>query len=136
MAVACPAWHPAPAPAAIEHRIVKRAAGCSPRAQRRLFGPPPRLDGQELAPDIQMLLALAKLHGETSLVEGRTVEQARAENRAEVADRLRAAAADGAGRRAEIPGPAARSPARLYVALRRAAGRRSRCSSTSTAAAG
>jgi hypothetical protein len=28
---------------------------------RRLIGPPPRLDGQELAPDIQMPLALAKL---------------------------------------------------------------------------
>src|SRR3954453_10304677 len=71
-------------PAQIEHRIVKRACGLSPRLIRRLIGPPPRLDGQELAPDIQMLLALAKLNGETSLVEGRTVEQARAENRAEV----------------------------------------------------
>ena len=59
---------------------MRRACGLSPRLIKRLIGPPPRLDGQELAPDIQMLLALAKMNGETSLVEGRTVEQARAEN--------------------------------------------------------
>jgi acetyl esterase len=71
-------------PSQIEHRLVRRACGLSPRLIKRLIGPPPRLDGQELAPDIQMLLALAKMNGETSLVEGRTVEQARAENLAEV----------------------------------------------------
>jgi len=60
---------------------VRRACGLSPRTIRRLIGPPPRLDGQELAPDIQLLLELARRNGETSLVEGRTVEQARAENR-------------------------------------------------------
>ncbi len=59
---------------------MRRACGLSPQVIKRLIGPPPRLDGQELAPDVQMLLALAKLNGETSLVEGRTVERARAEN--------------------------------------------------------
>src|SRR6187399_2079513 len=71
-------------PPQIEHRIVRRACGLSPRVLRRLIGPPPRLDGQELAPDVQMLLALAKWNGETSLVEGRSVERARAENLEEV----------------------------------------------------
>ena len=51
-----------------------------PRAQRAIFGRPPRLDGQELAPDVHALLTLARWSGETSLVEGRTPEQARAEN--------------------------------------------------------
>jgi acetyl esterase len=85
--------------------------------QRRLLGPPPRLDGQELAPDIQMLLWLAEWSGETSLVEGRTVEQAREENRESapvVAGPPRAMA------RVEnltIPGPGSQMAARLYVAL-------------------
>jgi acetyl esterase len=104
-------------PAKIEHRIVKLACGLPPGVIRRLIGPPPRLDGQELAPDIQMLLELGRRTGETSLVEGRTVEQARAENRAEVPvvcgpPRPMARIED-----LTIPGPDSEMPARLYVAL-------------------
>jgi acetyl esterase len=64
-----------------------------------------------------VLLELARRFGETSLVEGRSVEQARAENRAEVPvvcgpprpmARVEAIA---------IPGPGSDIPARLYVAL-------------------
>jgi len=101
----------------IEHRIVRRACGLSPRTIRRLLGPPPRLDGQELAPDIQMLLELDRRTGTTSLVQGRAVEQARAENR------LGATVVSGAPRpmaRVEslsIPGPGGEMAARLYVAL-------------------
>jgi acetyl esterase len=82
-----------------------------------LFGQPPRLDGQELAHDIHALLQLAKWTGETSLVEGRTVERARAENLESVP------AVSGPPRpmaRVEgltIPGPGGEIPARLYVAL-------------------
>jgi acetyl esterase/lipase len=82
-----------------------------------LAGRPPRLDGQELAPDIHMLLRLAALEGEVSLVEGRTVEQARAENLAG------APVVSGPPRpmaRVEeltIPGPAGAIGARFYVAL-------------------
>jgi acetyl esterase/lipase len=96
---------------------VRRACGLSPRVMRRLIGPPPRLDGQELAPDIQMMLALAKATGEISLVEGRTVEQARTESREG------ARVVTGPPRpmaRVEsvtIPGPGGELPARLYVAL-------------------
>jgi acetyl esterase len=101
----------------MEHRIARRACGLPPRLQRRLLGPPPRLDGQELAPDIQMLLWLAEWNGETSLVEGRTVEQAREENRESVPvvagpPRPMARVAHLA-----IPGPGGQMPARLYVAL-------------------
>jgi acetyl esterase len=82
-----------------------------------LFGQPPRLDGQELAADIHTLLQLAKLSGETSLVEGRTVEQARAENLEGVpvvcGPPRPMARAEGVA----IPGPAGTIPARLYVAL-------------------
>ena len=101
----------------MEHWVARRACGLSPRTLRRLLGPPPRLDGQELAPDVQMLLRLAELNGETSLVEGRTVEQAREENREG------ARVVTGPPRpmaRVEsltVPGPGGEMPARLYVAL-------------------
>ncbi len=104
-------------PAKIEHRIVKRACGLSPRVIRRLIGPPPRLDSQELAPDIQMLLELGKRTGETSLVEGRTVEQARAENRAEVPVVCGPPRPMARVEKLTIPGPDSEMPARLYVAL-------------------
>lgn len=88
-----------------------------PRAGRAIFGRPPRLDGQELAPDVHALLKLAKWNGETSLVEGRTPEQARTENLESVP------AVSGPPRpmaRVEplsIPGPAGDLAARFYVAL-------------------
>jgi acetyl esterase len=102
-------------PPSIQHRIARRACGLSPRTIRRLIGPPPCLDGLHLAPDVQMLLRLAELEGEFSLVEGRSVEQARAENNAG------APVVNGPPRpmaRVEelaIPGPAGEIPARLYV---------------------
>jgi acetyl esterase len=104
-------------PPQVEHRIARMACGLPPRVIRRLIGPPPRLDGQVLAPDIQMLLALARWNGETSLVEGRTVEQARAENLEGapiVAGPPRPMARV---ERLSIPGPGGEMPARLYVAL-------------------
>ncbi len=100
-----------------EHRIVRRVCGLPPWAIRRLIGPAPRLDGQELAPDIQMLLELDRRAGTTSLVEGRTVEQARAENK------LGAKIVSGPSRpmaRVEelsVAGAAGELGARLYVAL-------------------
>jgi acetyl esterase len=85
--------------------------------QRRLFGRPPQLDGQELAPDIHVLLQLAKFSGETSLVEGRTVEQARAENLEGVPIVSGPALPMARVEEMTIPGPAREIPARLYVAL-------------------
>jgi acetyl esterase len=85
--------------------------------QRRLFGQPPRLDGQELAPDIHALLSLARMSGETSLVEGRTVEQAREENLAGVPIVTGPPRPMARVEGMTIPGPAGEIPARLYVAL-------------------
>jgi acetyl esterase len=103
-------------PPRVEHRVLRAACELPPRARRALFGAPPCLDGQELAPDIHALLRLARLQGETSLVEGRTPEQARTENlwAAPVVTGprrpMRAVAA------LSVPGPAGEMPARLYLA--------------------
>jgi acetyl esterase len=88
-----------------------------PRASRAIFGRPPRLDGQELAPDIHALLKLAKWSGETSLVEGRTVEQARAENLEGVPVVTGPPRPMARVEALSIPGPAGDLPARFYVAL-------------------
>jgi acetyl esterase len=102
-------------PPRVEHRVLRAACGLPPPAARALFGAPPSLDGQELAPDIHALLQLARLQGETSLVDGRTPEQARAENREAVPivtgpkRPMREVAA------LRIPGPGGEMPARLYV---------------------
>jgi acetyl esterase len=85
--------------------------------QRLLFGRPPRLDGQELAADIHALLQLAKFSGETSLVEGRTVERARAENLEGVPVVCGPPRPMARVEEMTIPGPAGKIPARLYVAL-------------------
>lgn len=104
-------------PPQIEHRLVRRVCGLSPRAQRRLFGQPPRLDGQELAPDIHVLLELARRTGETSLVEGRSVEQAREENLEGVPIVTGPPRPMARIEEMTVPGPAGEMPARLYVAL-------------------
>ena len=111
-----------------------RACGLPPRAQRRLFGQPPRIDGQELATDIHVLLRLAALTGENSLTEGLPPEEARAET---LAGPVVSGPPLPMARVEElaIPGPAGRSR-RASTSPRRARRRRRRCSSTSTAAAG
>jgi acetyl esterase len=84
---------------------------------KRLIGPPPRLDGQELAPDIQMLLALQRMSGEISLAEGRTVEQARAETREAVPIVTGPPRPMARVENLSIPGPGGEIGARLYVSL-------------------
>jgi acetyl esterase len=64
-----------------EHRLLKAVCGLPPRLQRRLFGPPPSIDGQALASDIHALIKLAELAGTGSYTNGLAPEQARAENR-------------------------------------------------------
>jgi acetyl esterase len=53
-------------PPAAEHRVLKAVCGLPPRAQRRLFGPPPQIDGQTLATDVHALLRMADLGGSNS----------------------------------------------------------------------
>jgi acetyl esterase len=84
--------------------------------QRLLFGAPPRLDGQTLAPDVHALLRIAALARGDSLAEGAAVAAARAQRRYEaevVAHRPRVQMAR--VEEVEIPGPAGTIPARLYV---------------------
>jgi acetyl esterase len=102
-------------PASVEHRVVKRLCELSPRAQRRLFGPPPELDGQVVAPDINVILQLAKRTGEDTLTGGLPPVESRAY--------VRRSAAAVSGPKLpmaevfefDIPGPGSDLRARLYV---------------------
>lgn len=102
-------------PAPVEYRLVRIACGMRPKAQRRLFGPPPMIDGQVLAPDIHTLLCLARLTEHAMLTGGLPPEEARAYI-------LRSAAATSGTpipmaevRQIQFPGAAGPLPARLYV---------------------
>ncbi len=64
-----------------EHRVTKAVCGLPPRLVRRLFGPPPSLDGQVLASDMQALISVARLAGTRSYVNGQPPKKARIENR-------------------------------------------------------
>jgi acetyl esterase len=99
-----------------EHQLLKLACGLPPRLQRLLFGPPPSIDGQVLAPDVHALVRLAEIAGEDSYTKGLAPEEARAHNRrgAEAA----------AGRppipmarveELQVPGESGAIPARFYV---------------------
>jgi acetyl esterase len=95
---------------------VKTVCGLPPAVQRRLFGPPPNLDGQTLASDIHALLKLAEMSGGVSAIEGMTPAEARQANREGVevvAARppIPMARIEGL----EVPGPAGTLPARFYV---------------------
>jgi acetyl esterase len=103
-------------PAPAEHRFVKAVCGLSPRLQRRLFGPPPVIDGQVLASDTHALLSLAEMVGAESFGVGMAVEEARELARAESA--VAAARPPIPMRRVDemdVPGPGGPLPARLYV---------------------
>jgi acetyl esterase/lipase len=103
-------------PPAAEHRIVKRLCGLPPRLQRRLFGPPPSLDGQTLATDIHVLIRLAEMTGAASFTAGMSVGEAREVNRAGAAvTRARPPIPMARAEALHLPGPAGPLPARLYV---------------------
>lgn len=84
--------------------------------QRRLFGAPPELDGQTLAPDIHALIWLAARARGDSLAEGTDPAEARVQRLAEarvVAERPTIPMER--VEPVEIPGPAGTIPGRLYV---------------------
>jgi acetyl esterase len=95
---------------------VRWLCGLRPRVQRRLLGEPVRIDGLAPAPDIQMLLWLAKLIGDDSVSDEGTLSVQEARARASEATII----IDGPKRplpRVEdlvIPGPAGQIGARLY----------------------
>lgn len=84
--------------------------------QHRLFGRPPQIDGQTLAPDIHALVRIAALARNESLSEGADVSDARAERRRE-AEVVGGQTPIPMARveSVEIPGPAGTLGARLYV---------------------
>jgi acetyl esterase len=103
-------------PPAVEHRILELACNLPLRLQRLLFGAPPQLDGQTLAPDIHALVSIAARARSDSLAEGADPALARRQRREEaaiVAERPTIAMAR--VEEIEIPGPAGTIPARLYV---------------------
>jgi acetyl esterase len=100
----------------VEHRVLKTVCGLPPRVLRRIFGPPPRLDGQTLADDVHALVRIAALARGESLAEGADVADARAQRRDEarvVAERPAIPVAR--VETLEVPGPAGAIGARLYV---------------------
>lgn len=108
-------------PPQLEHWVLRAACGAPGWLQRMALGGRVRLDGQELAPEIGVLLRLAELAGDEAVAEGRTPAQARAENRYGAAAVARRPPLPTA--RLEplaIPGPGGDIPARLYVAQQRA----------------
>jgi acetyl esterase len=101
---------------AAEHRFLKLACGLPRGMQRRLFGPPPQLDGQTLASDIHALVRIAALARDGGLSAGADVAEARAERRREaevVGGQVPIAMAR--VEPVEIPGPAGPIQGRLYV---------------------
>ena len=103
-------------PPAVEHRVLKAACKLPPRVQRLLFGAPPRLDGNMLAPDIHALISIAARARHDSLADGLDPAAARLQRREEaaiVAERPTVPMARVED--LEIPGPAGALPARLYV---------------------
>jgi acetyl esterase len=96
--------------------MLRAVCGLPPRAQRRLFGAPPSIDGQRLAPDIQAMLWLAHLAGRETLTGGLPPVQARAEVLADArAGSPRRPIPMASVRRLDIPGPAGSLPAMLYL---------------------
>ena len=76
-------------PPAVEHHVVKFVCGRPARLQRLLFGPPPVLDGQELAIDVQALLWLDRLVDEDEGLGGsQSVEEKRSSRRSESTTRV------------------------------------------------
>jgi acetyl esterase len=102
-------------PVAAEHRVVKFFCGLPPRLQRLLFGKPPELDGQRLAPDIQALLWLDRL-----IYDGDESKKSPQETRIERLKEARIVAHRPPIPMARvealaIPGPGGTIDARLYV---------------------
>jgi acetyl esterase len=103
-------------PPRAEHLLLKRICGLSPRLQRRLLGPPPKVDGQILASDIQALIKLAELAGDASFTGGLPPERAREQNRRGAeATTARPPLPMARVEALTVPGQGGPVPARLYV---------------------
>ncbi len=102
-------------PASVEYHAVRFTNRLPPSAQRRLLGPPPQVDGQTLAPDLHVVLELAKAVGNDTLTGSLPPEQARAFVRRSVASTSGRPIPMAALERFEIPGAGGPLKARLYI---------------------
>ncbi|HEX7059402.1 MAG TPA: alpha/beta hydrolase [Solirubrobacterales bacterium] len=102
-------------PSSVEYRILHSFCRLPPRVQHRLFGPPPEIDGQVLASDLHVLMALAARVGDSSLTGSLPPEEARAFVRKAVASSSGPPIPMAQLLKFEIPGPASMLRARLYV---------------------
>jgi acetyl esterase len=103
-------------PPRIEHRILRIVCGLPDGLSRAIFGAPPQIDGQHLAPEMQALRRLANLvRDESASAYGKLSPQ-------QGRERIRAGAAAAAGPKRSapsvfevaIPGPEGMIPARFY----------------------
>ncbi|HEY5052477.1 MAG TPA: alpha/beta hydrolase fold domain-containing protein [Solirubrobacterales bacterium] len=104
-------------PKAVEYRLVRKLCALPPRVQRRLFGRPAVIDGQELATDIHVLLRLADVAGDNSLLGGLPPVEARAYVRDSTAATAGTPLPMAELHELEYPGAAGPLAARLYVPL-------------------
>jgi acetyl esterase len=104
-------------PSRFEFQAVRSLCKLPPRVQRRLFGPPPKIDGQELATDLHVLLKLAERVGDTSLSGGFTGEEMREHLLRGVASTAGPKIEMAATRELSYPGPGGEMPARIYLPL-------------------
>ncbi len=103
-------------PPPLEHRLLKAVCELPPRLQRRLFGPPPRIDGQTLAGDAHAMIRMAELSGAASIGVGLTPAEARDELRlGSTAIEARPPIPMARVEPVRIPGRAGTIPARLYA---------------------
>jgi len=102
-------------PPSAESRLLRFACGLPAGVQRVLAGAPARIDGLELAPDIQMLRRLVHLSGDRAVIEGLSPLQARAKY--ELGNEILAApkAPMAKVEEGQLPGPAGSLGVRLYV---------------------
>lgn len=111
-----PVLAPPRLPPRIEHHILRVACGLPGGLNRAIFGAPPRIDGQQLATEMQALRRLASLARDESA--SAYVKLSPQQGRARI--RAGAAAAAGPKRSAPsaldlvIPGPEGMIPARFY----------------------
>jgi acetyl esterase len=108
-------------PPAVEHRFLKLVCGLPSGVQRLLFGAPPVIEGQQLAPDIHALIRIAQLFRGDGLRSKGEPDEARAERRREARTvATRPSIPMARVESLELPGPAGSLAARLYVPPRTA----------------
>jgi acetyl esterase len=101
-------------PPHVEHWVLRAGCGLPRPAQRLLFGRPPEADGAVLSGEMQAVLRLNELAGGGPLIDGLSVEEARAQARAGAASSAGPPLPLQAVTDLELPGPGGAIAARFY----------------------